>query len=154
MKRTIINSALITTIILGGAQFAMTACADNLPYEPIFESVPISEPITTTAKAEPATVPAVTKVSPVKSVTTAASPEINAVNTVESGNLQNALMQLDSAQVEIRNQLLQYRSEYTDIDNQYKTIKQQRKLKNKQVKETEKKIKNLDSTKEKIRKSM
>ena len=63
-------------------------------------------------------------------------------------------MQLDGAQVEIRNQLLQYKSEYSNIDNQYRVIKEQRAQKAKQIKETEKKIKNLDATKEKIRKNL
>lgn len=154
MKKSIINTALITAMVLGCGQFAMTASADSMPYEPVFESVPITESITTTAKAEPApaNLPTVTKIAPSSSGTT--TPAVNTADNLESGNLQNALMQLDGAQVEIRNQLIQYKSEYSNIDNQYKSIKEQRKLKAKQVRDTEKKIKSLDSTKEKIRKNM
>ena len=93
--------------------------------------------------------------TPVAKTASESTPAVNnAANAAESGNLQSALMQIDGAQVEIRNQLIQYKSEYTNIDNQYKAIKQQRKLKAKQLKETEKKINSLDSTKEKIRKNM
>lgn len=152
MKKNIITTALMSAVILGSAQFALTACADGMPYEPVFESVPITEAMTTTAKAEtPQTT--VTKVTPVQPVATSTNAD-TAANSVEANNLQNALMQLDGAQVEIRNQLLQYKSEYSNIDNQYKVIKEQRAQKAKLIKETEKKIKNLDSTKEKIRKNM
>lgn len=69
-------------------------------------------------------------------------------------NFQNALFQLDSAQVEIRNSLLDYKSKYTDVDNQYKLIKNERKVLSRQVKTIERKIKSIDKTKEKIRKNM
>ncbi|MBS4760414.1 MAG: hypothetical protein KHX03_06925 [Clostridium sp.] len=154
MTKNIINSALITALIIGCSQFTIAASANDMPYEPVFESMPITESITT-AKAEPT--PAVQQSPKAIAPATKATESVNTntnPTTVESGNLQNALMQLDSAQVEIRNQLIQYKTEYTDIDNQYKVIKEQRALKAKLIKETEKKIKNLDNTKEKIRKSM
>lgn len=152
-----IKKSIVTAIITAAAlstQLVMTASADSMPYEPVFESVPITESMTTAAKEQPAksTISEVPKISAVQTTTT------NAVNTTaapaENGNLQSALMQLDGAQVEIRNQLIQYKNEYSDIDNQYRLIKEQRKLKAKQIKDTEKKIKSLDSTKEKIRKNM
>ncbi len=152
MTKNIINSALITALIIGCSQFTVAASTNDMPYEPVFESMPITESITT-AKAEPAQT--VQQTPKAIAPATKAADNANAVpTTVESGNLQNALMQLDSAQVEIRNQLIQYKTEYTDIDNQYKIIKEQRAAKAKQVRDTEKKIKSLDSTKEKIRKNM
>lgn len=151
MNKNIITTAFLSAVILGSSQLALTACADAMPYEPVFESVPITETMTTTAKTEPMAQPSVTTVTPVQSTSTGADA---AANTLEANNLQNALMQLDGAQVEIRNQLIQYKSEYSNIDNQYKLIKEQRVQKAKLIKETEKKIKNLDSTKEKIRKNM
>lgn len=151
MNKNIITTAFLSAVILGSSQLPLTACADAMPYEPVFESVPITETMTTTAKTEPMAQPSVTTVTPVQSTSTGADA---AANTLEANNLQNALMQLDGAQVEIRNQLIQYKSEYSNIDNQYKLIKEQRVQKAKLIKETEKKIKNLDSTKEKIRKNM
>ena len=145
------NFIAIGTICCIG--FAGTAFADSMPYEPVFENVPVTESITTAIKEQPtqSTMTAVPKISAAQTST----PSVNTVaNTVENGNLQSALMQLDSAQVEIRNQLIQYKNDYAQIDAQYKTIKEQRSAKAKQVKETEKKIKSLDDTKEKIRKNL
>ncbi len=153
MKKNILTLAVLGAVLLGSSYFAQKALADGMPYEPVFETMPINESITTAS-----TNPVSTTKSTITKVTPVATPEKHAVNltnpSVEGDNLQNALMQLDSAQVEIRNQLIQYKSEYTDVDNQYKLIKEQRKLKGKLVKETEKRIKNLDNTKAKIRKSM
>ena len=144
MKKNFIAIGTICCIGLTGIAYA-----DSMPYEPVFENVPVTESITTAIKEQPtqSTMTAVPKISSAQTST----PSVNAVaNTVENGNLQSALMQLDSAQVEIRNQLIQY----AQIDAQYKTIKEQRSAKAKQVKETEKKIKSLDDTKEKIRKNL
>ena len=151
MRKNIINTAIVTAILLGCMQYSLAANTNDMPYEPVFESMPITESITT-AKAE--STPVVQQTPKAIAPATKTQEAIQQTTTVESGNLQNALIQLDSAQVEIRNQLIQYKSEYTDIDNQYKAIKEQRALKAKQVKETEKKIKSLDQTKEKIRKNM
>lgn len=150
MKKSVITVAFLSTVIFSSAQFCSCALADGMPYEPVFESVPITESIntTTTTKPEP-----VAQTASTQTVTPAAAAT-PAPNSVEANNLQNALMQLDGAQVEIRNQLLQYKSEYSTIDNQYKVIKEQRAQKAKQIREVEKKIKNLDSTKEKIRKNL
>ena len=37
--------------------------------------------------------------------------------------MQNAILQLDNAQVEVRNQLLNYKTNYTNLDNKYKQTK-------------------------------
>ena len=151
MKKSIVNTAVITLAAFGTIQFGMCAFAESMPYEPVFENVPITESMNSAVKEQSnqSTINTVSKISAIETTT----PAVNAA-TAENGNLQSALMQLDSAQVEIRNQLIQYKSEYSNIDNQYKVIKEQRKLKAKQAKETEKKIKSLDATKEKIRKNM
>lgn len=148
MKKNVITTAFLSAVILGSAQLVSCAFADGMPYEPVFEAVPITESMSTSAKPEPVAQTAAAQTA-APAVTSTPAP-----NSVEANNLQNALMQLDGAQVEIRNQLLQYKSEYSTIDNQYKLIKEQRAQKAKQIKETEKKIKNLDSTKEKIRKNL
>ena len=148
MKKHFIAIGTICCIGLTGIAYA-----DSMPDEPVFENVPVTESITTAIKDQPtqSTMTAVPKISAAQTTT----PSVNTVaNTVENGNLQSALMQLDSAQVEIRNQLIQYKNDYAQIDAQYKTIKEQRSAKAKQVKETEKKIRSLDDTKEKIRKNL
>ena len=149
MKKNIVTTVIVAGVLFGFSQIGMPCYADSMPYEPIFEAAQISESITSTSTVEP-----VRPASNVAQATNSSEEKAPLVPPVENENLQSALMQLDGAQVEIRNQLLQYKSEYTDIDNQYKLIKEQRKLKAKQVRITERKIRNLDATKEKIRKNM
>lgn len=87
---------------------------------------------------------------------TAISP-VQTTNPQEiAGNdkMQNAILQLDNAQVDVRNELLNYKAKYSDIDAQYKLIKAERKALNQQVKAIEKRIKQIDKAKEKIRKNM
>lgn len=84
----------------------------------------------------------------------------NAVNTIPdneaigNGNIQNAIQQLDNAQIDIRNELLNTKTKYADIDAQYKLIKTERAALKKQVRSVEKRIKEIDKAKEKIRKNM
>ena len=71
-----------------------------------------------------------------------------------SSDMQDAILKLDNAQVDVRNDLLNIKAKYADIDAQYKTIKNERKALNKQLKATEKRIKQIEKAKEKIRKNM
>lgn len=73
---------------------------------------------------------------------------------VGNGNIQNAISQLENAQVDIRNDLLNYKTKYADVDAQYKLIKAERASLKKQVKSVEKRIKEIDKAKERIRKNM
>ncbi len=73
---------------------------------------------------------------------------------VGNGNIQNAIQQLENAQVDIRNDLLNCKTKYADIDAQYKLVKNERKALKKQVNSIEKRIKEIDKAKEKIRKNM
>lgn len=75
-------------------------------------------------------------------------------DAVGNGNIQNAILQLDNAQVDIRNDLLNCKTKYADVDAQYKLIKTERKTLKKQVSNIEKRIKEIDKAKEKIRKNM
>lgn len=136
MKKSILSTAIIITALACSIQPTQ---ANSMPYEPVFETMQISE----TSQQESS----MTKIA-------STQPTQEIANTAENANLQSAMMQLDSAQVEIRNQLIQYKSEYADLDNSYKLIKEQRSAKAKLVRETERKIKNIESTKERIRKNM
>lgn len=154
LHKNILNVMLAGTILLTSATFSMKACAKDMPYEPVFENVPISESINSAAKTEIAQ-PKTSSMTPVEHIaaTTTTTPA-TAASSPEDHSLQSALLQLDSAQTELRNQLIQYKNEYATLDSQYQNLARQRSDKNKQIKETEKKIKNLESTKEKIRKNM
>lgn len=87
----------------------------------------------------------------VKAAPAASSVEGDAVG---NGNIQNAILQLDNAQVDIRNDLLNCKTKYADVDAQYKLVKTERKALKKQVSTIEKRIKEIDKAKEKIRKNM
>ncbi len=71
-----------------------------------------------------------------------------------SSDMQDAILKLDNAQVDVRGDLLNLKAKYADIDAQYKAIKNERKSINKQLKSTEKRIKQIEKAKEKIRKNM
>lgn len=73
---------------------------------------------------------------------------------VGNGNIQNAISQLENAQVDIRSDLLNYKTKYADVDAQYKLIKAERATLKKQVRNVEKRIKEIDKAKERIRKNM
>lgn len=87
----------------------------------------------------------------VKTAPAASSAEGDAVG---NGNIQNAILQLDNAQVDIRNDLLNCKTKYADVDAQYKLVKAERAALKKQTKAVEKRIKEIDKAKEKIRKNM
>ena len=73
--------------------------------------------------------------------------------TAGNESMQSAILKLDNAQVEVRNQLLNYRTSFSELDNKYKTVKTERKAAKKKIKQAEKRIKNLEKAKKKIRKN-
>ena len=94
-----------------------------------------------------------------KPATTSSYGSSTAVVTSETeaignGNIQNAISQLENAQVDIRNDLLNCKTKFADVDAQYKLIKAERTTLKKQVRSVEKRIKEIDKAKEKIRKNM
>ncbi len=99
-------------------------------------------------------------VSPVSSTTqTASSTSAKGTDLLDPSQvtagtkMQNSILQIDNAQVELRNKLLNYKNNYAEIDSRYNTTKAERKAAQKQIKYAEKKIKNLDNAKKKIRKN-
>ena len=72
----------------------------------------------------------------------------------QSTNFNNALFELDNAQVSIRNQLLEYQSKYQEIDTQYKLIKEQRRVLARQIREINRKVNAIEKSKNQIRKTM
>lgn len=98
-----------------------------------------------------------TSVKPATTTTTTVDAKgtdlLDASQVVAGTKMQNSILQIDNAQVEIRNKLLNYKSNYAEIDARYNTTKAERKAAKKQIKYAEKKIKNLDNAKKKIRKN-
>ncbi len=74
--------------------------------------------------------------------------------SAQSDNFNNALFELDNAQVNIRNELLDYKAKYQEIDTQYQLIKEQRRILAEQIKEVENRIKAIEKSKNNIRKTM
>jgi septal ring factor EnvC (AmiA/AmiB activator) len=92
--------------------------------------------------------------APATSFATQAANAISEAEAIGNGNIQNAIAQLENAQVDIRNDLLNCKTKFADVDAQYKLIKAERASLKKQVKTIEKRIKDIDNAKEKIRKNM
>lgn len=81
---------------------------------------------------------------------------IYAQNSVagQSSSFNNALYELDSAQVNIRNELLDYQAKYQEIDTQYKLLKEQRRVLAQQIREINRKVNSIERSKNQIRKTM
>lgn len=114
-------------------------------------SAPKSVPAGAKASSNPIS-NALSKVMPAK--TPAAIDAAPGEVPIGNDNIQNAILELDNAQVGIRNDLLTYKAKYADADAQYKLIKNERDMLYKQVKSIERRIRNIDKAKEKIRKNM
>ena len=71
-----------------------------------------------------------------------------------NGNIQNAILQLDNAQVDIRNDLLNLKTKFADVDAQYKLVKNERNALKKQINAVQKRINAIDKAKEKIIKNI
>lgn len=84
-----------------------------------------------------------------KSAPAASSAEGDAVG---NGNIQNAILQLDNAQVDIRNDLLNCKTKYADVDAQYKLVKTERKALKNRFLQLRKELKRLIRQKKKLEK--
>lgn len=154
-KYKIILSLAIFTAV---SNFAL---ADGNAFTPLNfdDSSAISVPpkvTTQAASATPKTNPisnAFSKVLPAKKDAAVAGTNSGEI-PIGNDNIQNAILELDNAQVGIRNDLLNYKAKYADVDAQYKLIKNERSMLHKQVVSIERRIRNIDRAKERIRKNM
>lgn len=148
-------------IILAIATFAATstlALADGSAFTPLnFDDTSYSVPqnVTPTAAKTPASPlsNALSKVMPAKT-STPSLDMASGENVVGNSNIQNAILELDNAQVGIRNDLLNYKAKYADVDAQYRLIKNERDMLHKQVVSIERRIRSIERTKERIRRNM
>lgn len=149
-----------TKLILTIAVFAAVsnlAFADGNAFTPLnfddasYSSAPKTAPTMAKTTSNPIS-NAISKVMPAKNVPAVdkASGEI----PIGNDSIQNAILQIDNAQVGIRNDLLNYKAKYADIDAQYKLVKNERSMLHKQVVSIERRIRSLDKAKDKIRKNM
>lgn len=84
----------------------------------------------------------------------ASANAISEAEAIGNGNIQNAISQLENAQIDIRNDLLNCKTKFSDVDAQYKLVKSERNALKKQIRTIERRIKDLDRAKERIRKNM
>ena len=131
-----------------------TAFADGMVFDPTeyptVEEIPITK-----ANTEVSSSPAQTQANKniINDIKESSTGSQDAVSN-QNGNFNNALFELDSAQVNIRNQLLEYQAKYQEVDTQYRLIKEQRKVLAKQIRAIESRIKSIEKSKQNIRKTM
>lgn len=142
---------LLLTLAVFGA-VSNLAFADGSAFTPLNFDDSASAPSATAKSANPISnawnkvmTPSKTPVQP-----DVASGEV----PVGNGNIQNAILELDNAQVGIRNDLLTYKAKYADVDAQFKLIKNERSMLHKQVVSIERRIRNIERAKERIRRNM
>ena len=137
---------IILLLTIGMLSTALPSLADGNAFTPLnFDDTSYSAPSNPTPVSNKAA-----KSTKVHSETPATTTDSYTGN----GNIQNAILQLDNAQIDIRNDLLNYKAKYQSVDDQYKLIKNERLMLQKQIKSVEKRIKNIEKAKEKIRKNM
>ncbi len=147
---------IILTVVTFAASTTL-ALADGSAFTPLnFDETSYSVPQRVTPTATPKTTNPVTnafsKVMPKNS--TPSLDMASGENAIGNSNIQNAILELDNAQVGIRNDLLNYKAKYADVDAQYRLIKNERAMLHKQVVSIERRIRNIDRTKERIRRNM
>lgn len=131
---------LILSIIL--AMTSGIALADGMVFDPTEYQA------TTTQKG------AVQSNASIEKKTQASSTYAQDAISGQNSNFDKALFELDSAQVNIRNELLDYKAKYQEVDTQYKLIKEQRRVLGDQIKTIERRIKEIERSKSQIRKTM
>ena len=152
---------------------AGTAFADGMIFEPV--EMPSINTATETSSKAPETVSKAAAKSTEKQGTSLAKatnsgtsngnsffdkfssnsqPKIVDMSLKENQDMQNALVNLDTSQVELRQNLQTLETKYAQTDAEYQKYKTERANLHKKIKATNKKLKNLESVKEKIRKNM
>lgn len=164
MKKNLFLSAVLMLFISGSVY------ADGMVFDPtVYGSTPVQKTTTKTVEKVPDI--EIEEPNITKTTSTTLKTEIPSNKTMDvkieenataaqstisnqTNNFNDALLNLDTAQVNIRNELLEYKAKYQEIDTQYKLIKEQRKVLGKQIKSIERKIKSIEKSKNNIRKTM
>ena len=81
-------------------------------------------------------------------------PKVADMSLKENQDMQSALVNLDTSQVELRQNLQSLEAKYYYVDANYQKYKEERATLHKQIKVTNKKLKNIENVKNKIRKNM
>ncbi len=167
MKKNLFLSVVLMLFI------SDSVLADGMVFDPtVYSAAPVQKTtVKTTKTVEKVPDIEITEPSITKNTSTTLKTEIPSNKTMDvkieenataaqstisnqTNNFNDALFNLDTAQVNIRNELLEYKAKYQEIDTQYKLIKEQRKVLGKQIKDIERKIKSIEKSKNNIRKTM
>ncbi|MBQ3642301.1 hypothetical protein II906_10325 [bacterium] len=148
MKKNLFLLAIVMMFAAG------TILAEGVVFDPTEVAIP--EIAKAKASATTETVKTNTAAKASSAAQDAKKPSDLAKETIskQSDSFNNALYELDTAQVNIRNELLEYKAKYQEIDTQYKLLKNQRKILDGQIKSIEKRIQDIENSKTKIRKTM
>ena len=114
---------LVVAMTVGMLSVSVPAFADGNAFTPLnFDdtSYNTSSTTTTTTKTVASNTPATTSTA---NTTSAVSAQ---ADSVANGNIQNAILQLDNAQTDIKNDLLNYKTKFQEVDNHYKLIRTER----------------------------
>ncbi len=153
MKKNFLILTLFMTMVTGAA-FANGMVFDPTEFE-ITETTPaktvVKDNFGSAAQATPTQAETNAKIE--SNIKEASAYSQNSVSG-QTSNFNNALYELDNAQVNIRNELLEYKAKYQEVDTQYQLIKEQRRVLGEQVKAVEKRIKDIEKSKNQIRKTM
>ncbi len=149
MKKNILILA-VAIFLCSGSVFANGMVFDPTEYSTV-EEIPVSKTNTNVVTNSAAKLPSNTSIS--NDIKASSNISQDAISS-QNGNFNNALFELDSAQVNIRNELLEYKAKYQEVDTQYQLIKEQRRVLGNQIKTIEKRIKAIERSKENIRKTM
>ena len=121
--------------------FAGVAMADEFTFEPVeISNTPAASGSKTVVSAQERDVQTIKALSD--------------LSEANNERFQNALLELDSVQVDMRDKLLEYKTQYAEIDAQFQKYKAERTAMKKVIKQTEKRINNIDKRKKAIRKDM
>lgn len=142
------KNLLVLTLFM--AMAAGCAFADGMVFDPTEFEIMDTTPTKTVTKPDLGTKANEKIESNIKEASTYSQNSVSGQST----NFNNALFELDSAQVNIRNELLEYKAKYQEVDTQYQLIKEQRRVLGEQVKAVEKRIKEIEKSKNQIRKTM
>ena len=149
MKKNFIISALALFVV------ASCAMANGMVFDPTQYSatsdIQVSKTSTSNITNSAAKLPSTTTIN--GNIQTQSNLAQDAISD-QSGNFNNALFELDAAQVNMRNELLEYKAKYQEVDTQYQLIKEQRRVLGNQIKTVEKRIKDIERSKTQIRKTM
>lgn len=144
MIRTLKKYSFALAII---AACSSAAFADGNAFTPInFDDASYS--------AVPTSKPNFANLSAVNTANNSAQQSADVQQLPGNTKLQSAILELDNAQIDVRNDLLNYKAKYADVDAQYQVIRAERKALDKQIKDTERRIKKIEKDKANIRKNM